>query len=418
VNCNPVRHRQWLLWLVALLSLWAVPASAAELRVVMMAVSGQQRSILIETMAEFGRRHPDVTIRFDQLEHESYKDQFESLARSGRYDVMFWFGGERLTAAVQQGLVQPLSKVPGSAEWRREFPAGLIAATTVDQEQYALPLSYYGWGVYYSKPLFERLGLKPPADWEGLIDTAEALQRTGITPFALGSRFPWTLAGWFDYLNMRMNGIDHHLGQLRGQIPFDSPETRRVFVLWADLLQRGWFQSDHADSDWRAVVPGLLRGQTGMLLMGNFMLTQVPAAQRGNIGFFAFPDMNSDVPRGEDAPTDVMLVPVAARNLREAGLLLSFLAEPEIQTQFNAGVGLLPPRLGAAIPDDPLLRASAETVANAVTAAQFFDRDALPAIRDAGLAAFQAFVSNPADIEGPIRMLEAARPQNSQAGVR
>ena len=383
--------------------------AARELKVAMMAVSGQQRTILIETMEGFERRHREIIVRFDQLEHETYKERFEQLAGMGGYDVMFWFGGERLAAAVQAGLVRAAEEVPGSEPWRGRFPRAIATATEVDGRAFALPLSYYNWGFYYPRPLFDRLGLAPPRSWDGLLETGERLQAAGVVPFALGSRFPWTLAGWYDYLDLRLNGLAHHLAQLRGERSFDLPETRRVLETWGGLFRRGWFPPDHAEMDWRGALPGLMRGHAGMVLMGNFIVSQLPPAQRAVLGYFPFPEMDPAVPRAENAPTDVLIVPRAATNLREAGLFLSYMAEPDVQARFNGAIGQLAPRAGAEPPGDPLLRAGAETVAAAAGVAQFFDRDARPAIRDAGLAAFAAFSRDPGRVEETVAALEQAR---------
>lgn len=48
----------------------------------------------------------------------------------------------------------------------------------------------------------------------------ETLKNAGITPITIGAANKWTSAAWFDYLNLRINGLDYHQRLLQGEIPF------------------------------------------------------------------------------------------------------------------------------------------------------------------------------------------------------
>ncbi|GAL10765.1 putative ABC transporter periplasmic solute-binding protein [Vibrio astriarenae] len=39
-----------------------------------------------------------------------------------------------------------------------------------------------------------------------LLKASETLKANDVTPFTIGTKYLWTAAGWFDYLNMRTNG--------------------------------------------------------------------------------------------------------------------------------------------------------------------------------------------------------------------
>jgi multiple sugar transport system substrate-binding protein len=396
--------------ILILCSLLALPGWAGELRVAMVAVSGRQRSALVETMEQFERANPGTIVRFDQIEYEGYKERFNRFASEGTYDVMFWYAGDQLQEAVANELILPMGAVPLFWDWVNALPSPVLNTAKVGGTVFGLPLSSHNLGFFYFKPTFDRLGLKPPETWDQFLKVAERLQQDGITPFAFGSRFPWTAALWFDYLNLRLNGYRYHIEQLQGRQSFDDPRTRRVFAMWADLINRGWFQSGHAGDDWRGTVPGLLRGQTGMMLIGNYMIAQVTPQQRDNIGYFRFPIIDPAVPVAEDAPTDLLVVPKSGRNLADVGRFLAYMAQPDVQAKFNLNIGQLPARPDATLPDNPLLRAGAATIASADYLAQQFDRDARPTIREAGLTAFIEFMRDPTRVDDAIAYLESARP--------
>jgi multiple sugar transport system substrate-binding protein len=398
---------------VLVLVLGFVDAAADELRVAMVAVTGRQRTALVETMDRFEKANPGIIVRFDQIEHETYKERFAGYARDGAYDVMFWFAGDQLAAAVADDLIRSMIEIPLHWEWVNTLPPAMLDTARVGSTVFGMPLSANSWGFYYYKPTFQQLGLKPPETWEQFLATAEALQAAGIVPFGLGSRFPWTAAAWFDYLNLRLNGPVFHVAQLQGRQSFDDARTRKVLTLWGDLIRRGWFQPGHADMDWRGTVPGLLRRQTGMILMANALVSQISPQQRSNVGFFRFPIIDPTVPVAEDAPTDLLVVPRAGKSIDAAGKFLNYMARPDVQSAFNLNIGLLPARREAVLPDDELLQAGAATLAAARSLTQQFDRDARPAIREAGLTAFAAFLSDPNRVEETIQALETARLQRS-----
>ena len=43
------------------------------------------------------------------------------------------------------------------------------------------------------------------------------LKKNGITPITIGTKFLWTAGGWFDYLNLRINGYQFHMDLTAGK---------------------------------------------------------------------------------------------------------------------------------------------------------------------------------------------------------
>ena len=72
---------------------------------------------------------------------------------------------------------------------------------------YALPYSYYHWGLFYSRSTLQKVGLQPPVNWSELLQSCKILRQHGITPLVLGAKEYWPALAWFDYLNLRLNGL-------------------------------------------------------------------------------------------------------------------------------------------------------------------------------------------------------------------
>ena len=70
-----------------------------------------------------------------------------------------------------------------------------------------MPTNYYWWSVFYRKSAFEEWGVKPPTTWDEFMGLLDTLKGKGIAPLTDGTgSTPWMASGWFDYLDLRING--------------------------------------------------------------------------------------------------------------------------------------------------------------------------------------------------------------------
>lgn len=222
----------------------------------------------------------------------------------------------------------------------------------IDGKQRGIPYTYYQWGIYYRKDLFEEHGIEVPETWDELLAASAVLKEAGITPFAIGSKTLWPTAGWFDYLNLRINGYEFHMDLTAGKVPYTDERVRSVFEHWAELVENDYFIENHAAYDWQEALPFFVRGEAAIYLMGNFIVAPLRDAGLSDdqIGFVPFPKITPSVPRAEDAPTDTIHIPANARNIEDAKLFLAYMARPDVQERIDATLGQLPvkPQRGAA----------------------------------------------------------------------
>lgn len=356
-----------------------------------------QRQVYLDLISNFEEQNPQWDVRILAFEHEAYKARFlNSLAsEKPEADVYFWFAGERMRSLVRQGQIRSLAKLWQDYALTDKMTSGSVAAVSVDRQPYALPVNYYHWGFYYKISVFKRLGLTPPENWSELLDVIRTLRESSVTPIALGSEAPWTLAAFFDYLNLRLNGLEFHQKLLAGRVSFLDPGVARVFDYWGQLRTAGAFDSSHARHNWQGVLPYFYRNMAGMMLMGNFFITQIPDRIKSDIGFFPFPDIVPDMPRYEEAPTDVLLIPERASNPEGAEQFLAFMAGAEQQSLMNNRLGKSSPNLYANSRDENFLREGRALLSQASAVTQFFDRDADPRLVPVGMALFQSYMASP-----------------------
>ena len=358
-------------------------------------------------VAMFEKEHPDVEVKSTIYDHEAYKTALRNWLVTSPPDVVHWFAGNRMKQFVNTGLFEDVTDVWEDNKLEKLMPS-TAASLTLDGKKWGIPYSYYNWGIYYRKDIFKENGVKVPKSWEQFLAACEKLKANGVTPIAIGTKFLWTAAGWFDYLNMRVNGYEFHIDLMDGKVPYTDPRVRETFRHWAQLVEPGYFLKDHATYSWQEAQPFMYRGEAAMYLIGNFITPNFPDNVRDNMGFFQFPRITKGIVLGEDAPTDTLHIPARAKNKSDARKFLAFAARADVQETMNEILLQLPPNRKAKVKKDPFLDIAKKMLPKAKTA-QFYDRDTPPDMAKEGMKGFQEFMVRPDRLDAILDRLERAR---------
>jgi multiple sugar transport system substrate-binding protein len=363
-----------------------------------------------DLIADFQKANPDITVKWNNFDHEGYKSAIRNFLTADPPDVAAWYAGNRMAPFVKAGLFEDVSEL-----WEKEgFNDTLksaAASMTIDGKKWGVPYTYYQWGIYYRKDLFAANGIEVPKNWEQFVAACKKLKDAGITPIAIGTKALWPTGGWFDYMNLRVNGYEFHMDLTAGKVPYTDAKVKAVFDKWGELVKMGAFLENHAAIDWQDALPQMVQGKAAMYLMGNFVVAPLKEAglTNDNLGFFQFPEITAGLPMAEDAPTDTFHIPSGAKNKEDAKKFLAFLASAEAQTKMNITLGQLPVNNKSTSPDDPFLKAGFEMLSKAYALAQFYDRDAPAEMAKAGMEGFQEFMVKPDNADKILERLEKAR---------
>ncbi len=299
------------------------------------------RETMEKMIADFGELHPDLNIETTVIDREAYKTQIRNFLTANAPDVATWYAANRMGPYVDAGLFEDVSDL-----WEEPAIADNLESTkgamTIDGKQWGVPYTYYQWGVYYRKDIYDDLGLAEPETFEEMKANCQALLDSGVKCFTIGTKFLWTAGGWFDYLNLRTNGFDFHMALANGEVPWTDDRVRATFANWKELIDMGAFIDDHQTYSWQEALPFMVKGDAAAYLMGNFAVA--PMREAGltddQLDFYQFPAINPDVEMAEDAPTDTFHIPANAQNKEAAREFLRYVVSPEVQTWINNGENL------------------------------------------------------------------------------
>jgi multiple sugar transport system substrate-binding protein len=390
-------------------TLASVAADAATLNVNVSA-RGNQRSTWQDAFDKFKKANPDVDLKVTYITEEAYKVQMGGWLATDPPDIVSWHDGERMAYYAQRGLLEDLSSDWNKNGWSQQY-ASVKEASTYKGKQYAAPLGYDAYGFFYRKDLFEKAGIKSePKTWDELLEANKKLKAIGVAPIAVAARDSWTLAAWFDYLDLRINGNAFHQKLMAGEVPYTDPRVKKVYTTWKTLLDNHDYIDNALSYDLDSIAPFLVNGKAAMMLMGTFFSASIPASLKDQIGFFRFPVVDANVPMAEDGPVNVLLIPAKAKNKADARKLLAFMEQPQINADLAKGWGQLPSNSQASEPDDAISKVGFQTLANTKGGiAQFYDRDMQKEMADEGMKAMQQFYSDPSQLDTVLAHLEATR---------
>ncbi len=395
----------------------AAPASAelsGELRIFLDTSNPAPRATMEAMIERFAAQHPGLEIETTVIDREAYKTQIRNFLTADTPDVATWYAANRMKPYVEAGLFEDVSDLWAEPEIADNL-ASTKGAMTIDGKQWGVPYTYYQWGVYYRKDIFDELGLSEPTTWDEEISNCQKIVDSGRACYTIGTKFLWTAGGWFDYLNMRTNGFDFHQDLAAGKVSWEDDRVKQTFANWKQLIDMGAFIDNHQTYSWQEALPFMVKGEAAAYLMGNFAVA--PLREAGltddQLDFYQFVSINPDVALAEDAPTDTFHIPANASNKEAAREFLRFVASADEQTEINNGknLGQLPVNAKSSVDDDKFLQQGFKMLSTNSPGgvAQFWDRDAPAEMAKVSMEGFQEFMVKPDNADKILAKLERAR---------
>ena len=402
----------------AMLAGGALTASAeglsGDLKIFLDTSNPAPRATMEAMIARFQEQNPDMNIETTVIDREAYKTQIRNFLTANSPDVATWYAANRMTPYVSAGLFEDVSDLWEEPEIAEQL-ASTKGAMTIDGKQWGVPYTYYQWGVYYRKDIYEELGIGEPADFEEMVSNCQVMIDSGRKCYTIGTKWLWTASGWFDYLNMRTHGFDFHMAMARGEIPWTDDRVRQTFANWQRLVDMGAFVDDHQNKDWQQSLPLLVSGEAGAILKGNFAVAPLREAglDDSKLDFHQFPPITPGIALAEDAPTDTFHIPANATNKDNARAFLRFVASASEQTEINNGknLGQLPVNSMSSVDDDKFLNEGFAMLSSNSPGgvAQFFDRDFPAEMAQAAMEGMQEFMVFPQNLDDILERLESVR---------
>ena len=240
--------------------------------------------------------------------------------------------------------------------------------------------------LWYNVGVFERAGIVPPHDLDGLLRVARTLAASGVPAFSVGGADAWVLTDWFENLYLRTAGPERYGLLADHRIPWTDPSVTQALALLSQVLDPSVLAGGTAGTLATGFEASVIKafGQppgAAMVFEGDFVAGTITAGTGARLGVdadvFPFPAVGGSGPSvvaGGDAAVLLRSSPAGAAFLR-------YLASPEAAAIWAAQGGFVSPNrnLDLSVYPDALSRSLARNLLDAGDALRFDLSDLQPA---------------------------------------
>ena len=264
------------------------------------------------------------------IETEVFPNPFEQnvltkWATGERPDLLFFHAiGNWLVQLDPETNLQDLTAEPFVG---RTIPGVLDKAGSYNGKNYAAVLNYpYLDGVFYNKPLFEKLGLTKPTNYTELLALCETIKAAdpNVAVISGGGGDVWPLqVPAFMMWNDALKADPDLIGKVnRNEASFADPVFVDGIAKLKELQDKGCLNQDILSSKFADQQQALIDGTAAMVFQGSWMVDSmkdsygVPALDE-NVGFFGL-STDSDVTSWQTVGTGSVYAPITGDAAKEA----------------------------------------------------------------------------------------------------
>ena len=326
---------------------------------------GREGEAVVKLLPAFQREHPELRVRVQQIPLTAAHEKLLTAYAGGSLPDLTQIGNTWIPEFAALHALEPLdARVARSADVRADdyFPT-VLATNRIDGTLYGIPWYVDTRLLFYRTDLLREAGFDaPPRDWAQWQAQMDAIRAHS------GGRRWGALLPTNEYDQLLALALQEHVPLLRdgGRYGnFGSAGFRRALSFYVGLFRRGdvpAMTNVQVSNPWEEFGRGaFVFYLSGPWNIGEFR-KRLPASLQGDWSTAPLPGPLG--PGDSVAYGSSLVIPRASRHKQAAWQMIEYLSRPDVQRQFFALLGDLPPRRSAwddpALENDPALRAFRE----------------------------------------------------------
>lgn len=388
----------------------APPAEASVINIIHYYSGELGKKGMTELFDSFGKADPKFKVVDNTTGHEDFKTQIlVMLAGENPPDIFSYWAGARTQFVVDSNRLLELDSFWTDNRLDDIIPSGVKPAAIYNGKIFAIPQNVHITGFWYNPKVFEKAGVKPPANWDEFLAACEAIKASGAAPIALGSKNRWPAQYWFDYTLAYTAGIDFRQEVMAGTAPYTDPKVEKAMETWKMLVDKGYFHKDANAYDWNDAADQVANGEAGMTLMGTWIAGYWDGKglkPEVDYDFFPFPVIDASLPVTTHGTVDAWVIPSGSKNVEGSEALVLHMLKPDNQALWAKAQGAL-----AAVNNVPAdtynpVQKKAADYLNKALFYSGYDLSTTPPMAEGGLDMFAKFMDDPAGYKDFLKQTE------------
>jgi N-acetylglucosamine transport system substrate-binding protein len=298
-------------------------------------------------------------------------------------DVVNNTGAGRLDIAAlnQSKQLENLDKLLDSPSWddpnvkvRDTLLPGVVEDGVYDGSFVRFNYAYTAWGLWYSKPLFEKNGWKWPQTWPEMLALCEEIKKSGIAPWTYQGKFPEYMTDPLLVMAVRGGGMDllKAIDNLQPNA-WRHESVKAAAEAIAELSGKGYLMAGSEALSHTEAQAAWCQGKAAIIPSGSWLEAEqksvTPAGFDMVMGAVPSLSANSKLKTNaiHAASSEAYLVPSQGKNVQGGLEFLRMLFSRNAMKDFAKSVGTLPSVKGATdgLTLSPALASVSEAVKNA-----------------------------------------------------
>jgi raffinose/stachyose/melibiose transport system substrate-binding protein len=244
-------------------------------------------------VAEFQAKNPDIKVNLETRPQGSEGDNVvKTRLSTGEMNDLFLYNSGSLFQALNPQ--QNLTPLTGES-WTSQIEDIFKPTVSVGNELYGAPItSSTGGGIFYSKKVYEQLGLQVPRTWAEFMANNAKIKAAGIAPVIQTYQDTWTsqLFVLADFHNVAAADPGWAEKYTNGQVKYAQEPAVKGFQRLEEVHKAGYQNKDYGSAKLEDGVKLLASGEGAHYPMLTFAVGTLAATNPdalNDVGFFAQP---------------------------------------------------------------------------------------------------------------------------------
>ena len=296
-----------------------------------------------KAIAEFEAAHPDIEIKWEAFENQSYKTKIKSAMSDpdSLPDIFFTWAGAFLGDFADMGTAYCVDEA--YKPFAAELPEVMLQNSTYNGKHYGIPLTFNIVTLFANMDLLAQVGWDHvPQTYEDLTACCDALVAAGITPFGCAGKETWCVTEYLEPVIEKTIGYEALNEVFAGKATWNNEGIATAVATLQDMINKGYFDPNGMALGNDEVKANFIAGKYAFYQNGSWNCGEVNDGE-GNFQVALFPVMDAEkATYGQviGGPADTLAVSSHSKNVELAAQAAFELGRAICHYCYLAGSGL------------------------------------------------------------------------------